>query len=69
MGRGFLHARRHCPGDISTGAFLDIPRCLCVGHQGWLGLVGLTWSPELDALLVVGHAHAVVAVSLAIGTG
>lgn len=39
------------------------------GKEAGLGLVGLTWSPELDALLVVGHAHAVVAVSLAVGTG
>lgn len=39
------------------------------GKVGGLGLVGLTWSPELDALLVVGHAHAVVTVSLAVSAG
>lgn len=31
--------------------------------------LGLTWPPELDTLLVVGHAHAVVAVRLAVGAG
>lgn len=31
--------------------------------------LGLTGPPELDTLLVVGHAHAVVAVRLAVGAG
>lgn len=35
------------------------------GSWGWPG----SWSPELDTLLVVGHAHAVVAVCLPISTG
>lgn len=37
--------------------------------EAGLGLVGLTRSPELNTLLVVGHAHAVVAISLAVGAG
>lgn len=33
MGHGFSHTCRHCPGDISAGAFIDITRCMCIGHQ------------------------------------
>lgn len=40
------------------------------GHKDACGIgLRLTWSPELDTLLVVGHAHAIVAVCLTIGTG